>query len=140
MNMPKKALPLLILSLVGFVVDRWLKLSALDGSTAGSNTGAHFGLFPNPAIAFSISFPKTLSLILIPIVLIGFVWWGMKLFREQRMLQAAGLVLVIVAALSNYFDRLRYGYVVDYVYLGQWFPIFNLSDVLIVIGLVVAFL
>jgi signal peptidase II len=54
----------------------------------------------------------------------------------QRWLRAA-LALVLGGALGNLWDRLRFGYVVDFVdvYYGQWhFPAFNVADSAITVG------
>jgi len=42
---------------------------------------------------------------------------------------------VILGAAGNLFDRLKYGYVVDYLDL-KYFTAFNLADVMIVAGVI----
>jgi signal peptidase II len=46
---------------------------------------------------------------------------------------ALPLAVVLGGAAGNLIDRLRFGYVVDYVGIGPW-PTFNLGDVAIVVG------
>lgn len=48
---------------------------------------------------------------------------------------AVPLALVLGGAAGNLIDRLRFGYVVDYVGIGPW-PTFNLGDVAIAVGAV----
>jgi len=48
---------------------------------------------------------------------------------------AVPLGLVLGGAAGNLIDRLRFGYVVDYVAVGPW-PTFNLGDVAIAVGAV----
>lgn len=123
--------------LAAVTVDRLLKQLALAGRTAGpADGGVRFELFPNPNIAFSISFPAWLSLALIPIILAGFLAFAVAAFRQVRWRRAALLFGIVLAAGSNYLDRVLYGYVVDYVSFGTWFPVLNLSDVAVVAGLV----
>jgi signal peptidase II len=54
----------------------------------------------------------------------------------QRM-QNAGLMLIVSGALGNAFDRLRHGYVVDFIH-AHWndadFPAFNVADSCITVG------
>lgn len=137
MNAPPLPKLVLLFSLGGFVLDRALKYLALSGLTLGPEQGGvRFELLPNPAIAFSLAFPKTLSLVFIPLVLLAFVYAAVRQYRRGDRRRSALLVGVVMAAGSNYLDRLQHGYVVDYISLGNWFPVFNLSDVLIVAFLV----
>jgi len=48
---------------------------------------------------------------------------------------AVPLALVLGGAAGNLIDRLRFGYVIDYVAIGPW-PTFNLGDVAIAVGAV----
>lgn len=62
------------------------------------------------------------------------------LWRHRGRLTALGgtaLALVLAGALGNMIDRLRLGYVVDFIYVrsGNFdFPIFNIADSCVVIG------
>jgi signal peptidase II len=49
----------------------------------------------------------------------------------------AGLVVALGGATSNLLDRIRRGAVIDFIALA-WWPAFNLADVAIVVGVVVA--
>lgn len=52
-------------------------------------------------------------------------------------LQAAGLMLIVSGALGNVIDRIRHGYVVDFIgvhWNGAWFPAFNVADSCISVG------
>jgi signal peptidase II len=50
---------------------------------------------------------------------------------------AAGLGLAVGGAAGNLVDRFRRGFVVDFVAAGAW-PVFNLADAAMTLGLVVA--
>lgn len=137
MVIAKRSSLILLLSIAAFLVDRSLKQLALSGATFGpENGGVRFELLPNPAIAFSIAFPKTLSLIVIPFILVGFVYAGLVLYRKRHEYRAALLLAIVIAAGSNYLDRWQHGYVVDYMSFGNWFPVFNLSDLVILLFIV----
>jgi signal peptidase II len=43
------------------------------------------------------------------------------------------LAFLTAGAIANVVDRLRRGYVIDFIYLHHW-PVFNVADVLIVLG------
>ncbi|MCC6208054.1 MAG: signal peptidase II [Gammaproteobacteria bacterium] len=75
-------------------------------------------------------------------VSVAILLWLRRLPREQRGL-AAGLALVLGGALGNVWDRLQFGYVVDFidVYYGSWhWPAFNVADSAISIGAVLLIL
>lgn len=66
----------------------------------------------------------------------GFAYWMAHLPKHER-LNAIALSLVIGGAIGNVIDRLRLGYVVDFVllYWNDWsWPAFNLADSAIVCG------
>ncbi|HEY1606054.1 MAG TPA: signal peptidase II [Allosphingosinicella sp.] len=60
------------------------------------------------------------------------------LWREERRDDTIALGLVLGGALGNILDRVRLGYVVDYldIHFGEWHPflVFNLGDAAITIG------
>ena len=96
------------------------------------NYGAAFGLL-NAA-----DFPlKTVLLVVIAtLALAALAWYGLTLPREQR-LARAGLALIVAGAAGNLIDRVRFGYVVDFVdaYWGGWhFWAFNVADAAITVG------
>ena len=70
-------------------------------------------------------------------VSIGILIWLRQLPAKGQARVAAGLAMVMGGALGNVLDRVRLGYVVDFikVHYGDWvFPAFNLADSAITIG------
>jgi signal peptidase II len=64
------------------------------------------------------------------------LWWLKKLPASNKLLGIA-YALVLAGALGNLYDRLAYGYVIDFlhVYYDTWhFPVFNIADSAICIG------
>ncbi|MGY6588175.1 MAG: signal peptidase II [Wenzhouxiangella sp.] len=64
--------------------------------------------------------------------------WLWRLPNRSRLLPVA-ISLVLGGAIGNLIDRLRFGYVVDFidVHYGGWhWPAFNLADSVIVIGVI----
>ena len=93
--------------------------------THGTNTGSAFGLFPN----------QTLILIVASVFAIGFLVYFYRSHALPRPLLRFAIALQLGGALGNLIDRLNAGAVVDFIDVGKW-PIFNLADSSIVIGLV----
>ena len=85
------------------------------------NKGIAFGLFPNIPLPFLI------------LGIIIFIWF---IFSSSESLVKEKLSLSLIGAgtLSNLLDRLRFGYVIDYLDFRIW-PVFNLGDTAITIGM-----
>ena len=63
--------------------------------------------------------------------------------RESHWLEKLALGMVLGGALGNILDRVRFGYVVDFVHLhvGRWsFYVFNVADAAISMGVAILFI
>lgn len=87
----------------------------------------------NSGIAFSLPFSGWPVIIFsaIIILLIGIII--IKKIIAKDYLLVAPLSLIFFGAASNFLDRLRVGQVIDYIDL-KYFTIFNLADIMIVVG------
>ncbi len=61
-----------------------------------------------------------------------FAWWRR---RGASSAEQAAYALIVAGAVGNVIDRVRRGYVVDFIELHRW-PVFNVADVAIVAGAV----
>jgi signal peptidase II len=92
------------------------------------NTGAAFSLFPG---AIWLFVPVT-------IVALGMVAWFHRAFRERGAVVHVILGMLLAGTLGNLTDRIRQGYVVDFVSVGfgdTRFPTFNVADSSLVVGI-----
>ncbi|MCI6266383.1 MAG: signal peptidase II [Erysipelotrichaceae bacterium] len=91
----------------------------------------------NTGVAFSLLEGKVPLIIIMTIIVILLIIKYIKVTNpSQTELICYGLVLG--GALGNLIDRVFYGYVIDFLdfqFLGYAFPIFNLADTMIVIGI-----
>jgi len=96
------------------------------------NTGAAFGILADSAVR--VPFLAGIAVLAVGVIL----WIIPRLGVEQRW-QKLGLVLVIPGAVGNLIDRVRFGYVVDFIdahwYQYHW-PAFNVADSAITLGVV----
>ncbi len=71
------------------------------------------------------------------VVSIGITVWLFRLPRGAHPLLAAGLALVLGGAIGNVIDRIRLGYVIDFIHFHwerAYFPAFNVADSAITVG------
>jgi signal peptidase II len=99
------------------------ELGRLVRVTVIANTGAAFGMFPQLSSLF---------LVIAIAVVAGIIIFHQQLPIENGWIRLA-LGLQLGGALGNLTDRLVRGYVVDFIDIGFW-PIFNVADVSIVVG------
>lgn len=93
------------------------------------NTGSAFGLFQGLGEVF-----KYLPVVVALIIVIYYP----QIPKEDWSLRLA-LGLQLGGALGNWIDRMTVGYVVDFISVGN-FPVFNVADSCITIGVAVLFL
>lgn len=63
--------------------------------------------------------------------------FALRRIPATQRLQCSGLMLIVCGALGNAIDRMRFGYVVDFIgvhWKDAWFPAFNVADSCITIG------
>ncbi len=70
-------------------------------------------------------------------VSIGIIIWLARLPRTANKLLACGLALVLGGAVGNVIDRIRLGFVIDFIHFHwdrAYFPAFNVADSAITVG------
>lgn len=92
------------------------------------NSGAAFSLFPQAQAVF---------LVVAVVVSLYIVLAGHRFGSDTRTQVILGLILG--GAVANAVDRAMQGYVVDFIDLQRW-PVFNVADSCIVVGLALAVL
>ncbi len=101
------------------IIDRWLSLN----------------FSKNIFVAFSL--PTFFNPIIIAgIVIVVLMAYTAKTIAARQWLETAALGWIIAGALSNLYDRLNYGYVIDYIDLS-YFTVFNVADSMICLGVAV---
>ena len=93
----------------------------------------------NEGAAFSILLGKRIFLILIAIIIIALLIYYIKKNKIEGRLNKMSLSLIIGGAFGNLIDRIVRGYVIDFLdfkIFNYNYPIFNLADTFIVIGVI----
>ena len=143
------------LSIIAIIVsDQWVKLEILNHFDYGEsvsviaqyfsvtyvrNTGAAFGFLASADPSFRV--PFFLIVPIIAMVVLGFLYRDLP---KNAKFRAMALGLVSGGALGNLIDRVRLGYVVDFLDLhwksNYFFPAFNIADSAICVGVAILLL
>jgi signal peptidase II len=161
----------LILSFGAVIIalDQWTKQLALDRFTYEGETQSFLGwwnftLVHNHGAAFGMlrNLPDSVRVgffVLLPIIVLALLWrFYVRNFRSTERLGPIAMGLVLGGALGNLIDRLRHGYVIDFI---DWFytstgsclpqfhkftpetchwPVFNVADSAITVAMVLLIL
>ncbi len=90
------------------------------------NRGAAFGLLQNQSLFF----------IAVGVLVVGGILVGQRFVPAHKTSLAVCLGMQLGGALGNLIDRVRLGHVFDFVDLTYW-PVFNVADSAIVIGVII---
>ena len=96
--------------------------------------------FQNPGAAFSFLSDQggwqRYFLIVISLLAVIYIPWLINQYKKN-MLIVIGLLLILGGAIGNLYDRISYGYVIDFIYFHIaefYWPAFNVADSAISIG------
>jgi len=95
-----------------------------------NNTGAAFGLFQGQSFLLTI-----VALVGITVLLVYVLVIYRKFPLLDNRLGRSTLGLILGGAVGNLVDRLRFGYVTDFISVGLW-PAFNIADSAITVGVI----
>ena len=98
--------------------------------TSHRNAGAAWGIFQGKMMFF--------YLITLAVIAVVIVWMTRLDIKKDKWLMIA-LALILGGAVGNFIDRVLYQHVVDFIdtyILGYDFPIFNIADSALCIGVV----
>lgn len=131
-------------SVVGIVLvlDQFLKFLAIEKLQGQSSHVLVDGLlqftyFENPGAIFGV-LPNQIGMVLFASIIfdLGLLYIIFKLpsSKKYRVIHLL-LSLLMAGSIGNCLDRIRFGFVVEYIYfIGLNFPVFNLSDFMIAIS------
>lgn len=116
---------------------RPVELTSWLNMTLAHNYGAAFSFLSDAG-----GWQRWLFTVLAVVVTGVLIVWLLRLKPAEKLI-AAGLALIIGGAIGNLTDRIRHGYVVDFidVYYRDWhWPAFNLADSAITCGVILLLL
>lgn len=133
---------IIILSIIFLIVDQITKILVVNSLVPGENIEIIKNIFSiiytnNTGAAFSILLGKRIFLIVVAVLIIGVLLYYIKRNKIEKKIDIIALSFIIGGSLGNLIDRIIRGYVIDFISIkiGNYnFPIFNVADILIVIG------
>ncbi len=148
MKIESKYLYLVVISIVSIVIDQLIKIyihshfqlgevmvviQDLFNITYVRNTGAAWGIMRD----WHESFRSVFFLSMPPIALL-FILSILRGVPSSDRVQVVALSLIFGGAIGNYIDRIRFGYVIDFIEVHYkdfyTYPSFNIADSCIVVG------
>jgi signal peptidase II len=91
----------------------------------------------NRGAAFGVLQDQTTFFVLVGILVVGVIAASYRYLPRSGFMLHLALGLQLGGAIGNLIDRVRQGYVVDFVdfgYRANWWPVFNVADSAIVVG------
>lgn len=133
-----------VLAVAWFIADRYTKLRVVQELQPGQRHDVIDGVLSihstrNYGIAFSL-FSNAGSLVVIGTLVVGaLLFYFMTRVDPSDLIMVVGGALISAGALGNLVDRVKDGYVVDFLQLPR-FPTFNVADVGITAGVILVLL
>ena len=134
---------MILLIIVLLLIDRISKLLVNGINVKIIDKFLYFHYAENTGIAFSMFRDNNLLIILLTIFIIGCIIFYVIRNKPKKKIHIIGYSLLLAGAIGNFLDRIIYGYVIDFidVYIfGYDYPIFNLADSFIVVGIILLLL
>ena len=139
--MKKSNLKIGLAAICLFIIDQFSKWLVINYLKQPFELTSWFSLKyeENLGIAWSIPIPPEV-IIPLNVILLGLLIFYMPRIVDLRHKESVlGLSLVIGGALGNIYDRFAHGFVVDFISIG-WWPVFNLADAFLTIGIFIILL
>ncbi len=103
--------------------------------------GKEFFIFKyveNYGIAFSLL--ENNYILVISTIIMIFIFSFILIKKHNNKIYVISIIMIISGSISNLIDRIIRGYVIDYIKIDIIdFPVFNIADILIVIGIFILF-
>jgi signal peptidase II len=128
-----------VLIIVILILDQLSKILALRylapvGSIPIIKNVFHLTYVENRGAAFGILQNQKLFFVIFALLVLGFIWFYAYNNRLNKVM-VYGLGLVVGGVVGNLIDRVRLGFVVDYLHIMN-FPVFNIADSAVTIDIV----
>ena len=140
----KKSIGLFIVALIIVALDQLTKWLVVTNIPYGGSWSpwdwltpyARFVHWSNTGVAFGMLQGMNPVFIGLAVLVSGAIIYYYQQVDRQDWLIRLALMMELGGAIGNLVDRIQYGHVVDFVSVGR-FPVFNIADACITVGVVV---
>lgn len=135
---------IIILSIIFFLIDLISKKIITESLYIGESIKIIKNFFNityvrNTGAAFSILSEYTWLLVIVSLFIIFLIVYYISKNKPKNKIEYISYSMILGGAIGNLYDRVVYGYVIDFLdfnLFGYSYPIFNLSDSFIFIGVI----
>ena len=128
--------------IVFFVLDQITKFYIASNFRLGESYSIIDGFFSityvrNTGAGFSILEGQMTFFYLVSVIALGVLGYLLVQAQKGKTIEKFGILLMIAGTFGNFFDRIVNHYVVDFldfIILGWDFPVFNVADICLTIG------
>ncbi|MDO8524903.1 MAG: signal peptidase II [Candidatus Omnitrophota bacterium] len=132
--------PAALAASVVFFLDRITKIAAAGNMSSGESISIlpkifHLTLVLNNGTAFGLMKGQNSALAAFTLLAVIAIIFYIVTRKGLNPVVSSALGLTLGGALGNLFDRIRFGYIIDFLDFRIW-PVFNVADSAITIGMV----
>ena len=128
--------PFLILLIADQSVKHLIRTTMVEGQSIPVIANIfHITYIENPGAAFGILANQRILFLVLTALIVGIMIYLYFSLQNKKSLTAISLGIVVSGAIGNFIDRFLQGTVTDFLDFRIW-PIFNIADICICIGLV----
>jgi len=133
-----------VIAVVMIVIDQWTKYLVIENMTIGESIPVIENIFyltshRNAGAAWGILQGQMWFFYIITLIVVGIIIYYIEHYAKTNRLLGISLGLVLGGAIGNLIDRVRFQEVVDFVdvYIFSYdYPIFNVADSSLVVGVI----
>ena len=122
-----------------FVLDRWTKLSVTSNPPVASSSWITTTLHKNHGLIANTPVPLWLIMLFSVFAILAVIAFLIREWQKNNFFSVFACMLILSGAFGNLIDRIRFGYVIDWILLFQ-LSIFNISDIAIGAGIIILLL
>ena len=83
---------------------------------------------------------QSVVIVITSVIMLAIAVYILREYKRRSKVELTLLTVIVSGGIGNLIDRIRLGYVVDYINFGVWHYIFNFADICVVLGCIGLFI